>query len=254
MSTDHDKPDVTALISLIGVCRSFGEEHALINISLDLRPGEIHAIVGLNGSGKTTMMRILLGMVAPDAGTCIVLGHDVCNAPSSIWRNVGHMIESPFAYPELPVRTNVYAAARLHGLSSSDAKHAASTIINRFELSRWIDRPARTLSLGNRQRLGLAAAMVHGPRLLVLDEPTNALDPAGVVLVRDMLRRAADEHGTGVLVSSHHLDEIARIADHITVLHRGRVIGQMDPHGADLEHRFFEMVYGEEERRSSGQA
>ncbi len=96
--------------------------------------------------------------------------------------------------------------------------------------------------------------MVHKPRLLILDEPTNSLDPAGVVLVRDMLRKAADEHGTGVLVSSHHLDEIARIADHITVLHRGRAIGQIDPHGMDLEHRFFEMVYGEEERRSSEKA
>ena len=254
MHTDQDTSHATALVSLIGVSRRFGDEHAVSDLSLDLRPGEIHAIIGLNGSGKTTVMRILLGMVAPDAGACTVLGHEVRSAPSSMWRDVGHMIETPFAYPELPVRTNVYAAARLHGLSPSEATRAASAVIERFELRKWIDRPARTLSLGNRQRLGLADATVHEPRLLILDEPTNSLDPAGVVLVRDLLRKAADERGAGVLVSSHHLDEIARIADRITVLHRGRAIGQIDPHGVDLEHHFFAMVYGEEERLTSERA
>jgi ABC-2 type transport system ATP-binding protein len=109
-------------------------------------------------------------------------------------------------------------------------------------------RRARALSLGNRQRLGLAAVLLHGPRLIVLDEPTNALDPRGVILLREsLLRRAAE--GSGVLVSSHHLDEVARIADRISVLNAGRLIGTLAPGRADLERAFFDAVYADDEKR-----
>ncbi len=118
-------------------------------------------------------------------------------------------------------------------------------MVAKLELTTWRRRRAKTLSSGNRQRLSLACAMIGSPRILVLDEPTNALDPSGVVLLRHPLLELA-QSGCAVLVSSHHLDEVARIADHISVLHRGHYIGRIDPGGTDLERAFFGMVYAAE--------
>ncbi len=122
-----------------------------------------------------------------------------------------------------------------------DGRAAATTALKELGLSRWADRRARELSTGNRQRLGLACALLGQPDLLVLDEPTTALDPAGIMLVRAVLQAAA-ARGAAVLVSSHHLDEMARIADRISVMHRGRIVGTLDPAGAELERTFFELI------------
>ena len=119
---------------------------------------------------------------------------------------------------------------------------AAEGIIEQLELGHWRDRRSRQLSLGNRQRLGIACALVHRPDLLVLDEPSNALDPQGIVRVRELLRERARDQQTAVLVSSHHLDEVARVANRVTVLHRGRVVGTLNPAAADVERQFFAMV------------
>lgn len=253
MTTTIDRP----LLRARGVTHAFGDEVALAGVDLDLSPGEIHALVGLNGAGKTTLMRVLLGMIRPDAGEVLV-GATVADAgtpdapdvpvdrlPASRWRRFGHLIETPFTYAELTVTETVHSAARLRGMTAPQATDAAAVVIDELALTHWAARRARTLSLGNRQRLGLACALVHRPDVLVLDEPTNALDPAGVLLVRRRLLATASA-GAAVLVSSHHLDEMARIADRITVLHRGVVIGTLPPGGTDLERAFFTMVYAVE--------
>ncbi len=223
--------------------RSFGEDLAVDDIDLEIHPGEIHAIVGLNGSGKTTLMRLLLGMLRPGAGQATILGFAPHVAPRHVWRKVGHLIEAPFAYPELTVRGNITASALLHDVPFGSIADSVAVTIDDFELGNWADRPATTLSLGNRQRLGLASAVVHEPSVLVLDEPANSLDPAGVVFIRGLLERYA-ARDAAVLVSSHHLDQLARVAHRITVLHRGRVVGTLDPAGIDLEQQFFELVHG----------
>jgi ABC-2 type transport system ATP-binding protein len=234
-----------------GVSRRFGTEQAVQGVDLTVIPGEIHALVGLNGAGKTTLMRLMLGMLRADAGsvTVRVTRHDgsssmtdVRTAAAETWADVGHLIETPFAYAELTVEETIRAAAMLRGLSRSDAGAAARVVITELALDHWAARRSRTLSLGNRQRVGLACAMVHRPALLVLDEPANALDPAGVLGVRGHLLAAADR-GVAILVSSHHLDEVARLADRITVMHRGAVVGCLDPGALDLERRFFDLVY-----------
>ncbi len=223
--------------------RSYREDLAVDQLDLEVGSGEIHAIVGLNGAGKTTLMRMLVGMVKPDSGRALLDGVDVAAAVPSTWADVGHMIETPFGYPELTVVENVNAAARLRGVPTVDLTASTTAVIERFELGRWAAHRARALSMGNRQRLGLACALVHRPRVIILDEPSNSLDPAGVVLVRDLMRQEANTNAASILVSSHHLDELSRVAHRITVLHRGRVIGRIDPEGIDLERRFFELVH-----------
>lgn len=232
----------TSPLAAENLVRWFDGDRAVDGLHLSVAAGEIHAVVGLNGAGKTTLMRLLLGMLLPDSGRALVFGIDATGLPGEQWGGVGHLIESPFAYPELTVRENVTAAALLHGLQNSGLAGVVDHSIEQFGLERWSDQRTRRLSLGNRQRLGLASALIHDPSVLVLDEPANALDPAGVVFIRDLLT-VAKNGGAAVLVSSHHLDELARMADRITVLHRGRQVGSLDPTGPDLERRFFEMVY-----------
>lgn len=215
---------------------------AVDNVDLEVLEGEIHAIVGLNGAGKTTAMRMLVGMVEPSAGRALLHGRDVSAAGADVWRKVGCLIETPFAYPELTVRENLRAAALIHGLERNEVSTAVDRAIEEFELGRWMNKRARILSLGNRQRLGLASSLIHEPSILILDEPANGLDPAGVVFIRGLLRASAGR-GAAVLVSSHHLDQLARVADRISLLHHGRIIGSLDPAGVDLEREFFDRVY-----------
>jgi ABC-2 type transport system ATP-binding protein len=226
--------------------RLFGDERAVDGVDFQVRSGEIHAIVGLNGAGKTTLMRLLLGMVAPTSGKALIDGVNARSAPPDVWVRVGSLTETPFSYPELTVTENLQAAALLHGVK--DVRARVARVIDEFELGHWTHRRARALSLGNQQRLGLAAALIHRPSILILDEPANALDPAGVVFIRDLMRAAA-ERDAAVMVSSHHLDQLARVADRISVLHRGRLIGTLDPHGTDLEQQFFDIVYRDDRER-----
>ena len=231
-----------------GLVREFPGGAGVHGIDLAVAPGEIHAIVGLNGAGKTTLMRLVLGMLRPQAGTVRIDGVRLPDAPAALWAGVGQLVEHPLAYAELDGRSNLVVAARLHGIGRRQAAEVADRAIAEFDLARYAEVRASRLSLGNRQRVGLAAALQHEPRLIVLDEPTNALDPAGVILLREaLLRRAAA--GAGILVSSHHLDEVARIADRITVINAGRAIGALDPEGIDLERAFFAMLHSDDLER-----
>jgi ABC-2 type transport system ATP-binding protein len=222
------------------VVKRYRDLTALDGLDLDVAPGQVLAVVGFNGAGKTTLMRVALGMCRADAGQVTVLGADLASGEPD-WSRVGHLIDPQFGYPELTVKENLYAAARLHGLAHGPARAALAAAIDRLALDPWATRRTGTLSAGNRQRLGLAAAMLHKPALLILDEPTSALDPGGVVLLRDLVAELATA-GTALLVSSHHFDEVARVADRVSVVHAGRVVGELDPAGQDLERTFFAMV------------
>lgn len=224
------------------LARRFAASAGVFGVDLHVAPGEIHALVGLNGAGKTTLMRLLLGMLRPDSGTAMINGFDIRGAGPRIWSEVGHLVDAPLAYRDLDTRTNLTLAARLHGIPRRHTGSTVDDVIAELDLHHYRRVRARHLSQGNLRRVGLAAALQHHPTVIVLDEPTNALDPAGVISLREALLRRAGA-GAGILVSSHHLDEVARVADRITVLNHGTVIGTLDPVGIDLERSFFALVH-----------
>ena len=203
--------------------KNYGDVCAVNSVSLRVRPGEIYGFLGLNGAGKTTTIRTLLGMIRPSAGDLKVLGQPVGPHGCGPWARVGHLVESPSAYPELSVRENLEIARRLHGISDSGATSRGIE-----HLGPYADRKAGTLSTGNLQRLGLARALLHGPELLILDEPANGLDPAGVVEIRELLSALAHEKGVTIFMSSHILTEVDRLATRIGIIHLGKLIEELD--------------------------
>jgi ABC-2 type transport system ATP-binding protein len=211
------------VIAIRGLSKRYGPLLAVDDVTLEVRPGEVYALLGLNGAGKTTLIRMLLGMVHATGGQVEVLGRQV--GDRSVWSQVGYLVEMPSAYPELTVRENLEVVRRLRKI---DDPRAVDEVIDLFGLGRYAARRARTLSLGNGQRLGLAKALLHRPSLLLLDEPVNGLDPVGVVEVRDLLVELAHEHGVTVFLSSHMLTEVARVATRIGVLHDGRLVDELD--------------------------
>lgn len=214
------------------------------DLTFTLAPGEIVALVGLNGAGKTTLMRLTLGILRGGQGSVQLFGQPIDRLPIAAWAQVGALIEVPLAYPELTARENLRIACLLHGCDTAQVQNS----LEQWQLAPVADRRFRQLSLGTRQRVGLASALQHGPRLIVLDEPSNTLDPASVVLLRDQLTRRARQ-GAAILVSSHHLDEVARIADRVLLMNAGRLIGTLDTTGSDLERTFFERIHDDDARR-----
>jgi ABC-2 type transport system ATP-binding protein len=212
-------------IEIQGLSKNFGTVKAVNKINITVRHGEIYGFLGLNGAGKTTTIRALLGMIRPSEGKIQLLGQPLGRDGRAIWGKVGHMVESPAAYPELSVRENLQIAQRYHGIRKANA---VDEIMERLSITVYADRKAGTLSMGNLQRLGLARALIHNPELILLDEPANGLDPAGVVEIREMLSSLAREHGMTVFMSSHILSEVDQLATRIGIIHKGKMIEELD--------------------------
>ncbi|MCP3800606.1 ATP-binding cassette domain-containing protein [Allokutzneria sp. A3M-2-11 16] len=207
------------MIELSGLGKSYGDVHAVRELNLSVHAGEVYGFLGRNGAGKTTTMRMLLGLIRPTSGSGSVFGKPLGD-PASVAR-IGSLVESPAFYPHLSGRDNLRLLARYSGLGDS-------TVDSALELSGLIDRAGDRFtgySLGMKQRLGVAAALMGDPELLILDEPTNGLDPSGMREMRDLVRNFADNGGT-VLLSSHLLGEVEHVADRIGVIHSGRLVAE----------------------------
>lgn len=215
---------MSVVIATEALTKRYGDVVAVDGLSLGVGPGEIYGFLGVNGAGKSTTIRMLLGMVRPTGGWVELFGARVRRGDRQLWSRVGYLVEAPAAYPELSVAENLEVTRRLRGIGDPGA---VGRVMEQLGLDRYAERMARSLSLGNLQRLGLAKALIHEPDLLILDEPANALDPAGVVEVRELLRTLAHERGVGVFMSSHILDEVARLATRIGIIHRGRLLEQL---------------------------
>jgi len=215
-----------------GLTKRYGRDVLAVDqVDLRVARGEIYAFLGLNGAGKSTTIRMLVGMIRPTAGYAELFGERVRADAIGLWRRVGHLVETATAYSELTVRENLDVARRLAGVPDGGV---VAGMIERLALEPYADRRAGTLSLGNLQRLALARALLHEPELLVLDEPANGLDPAGVIEIRELLRGLARERGVTVFMSSHILAEVDRLATRIAIVHRGRLIEELDSDALEI--------------------
>ncbi|MGA2641391.1 MAG: ABC transporter ATP-binding protein [Spirochaetia bacterium] len=211
-------------IAARGLSKSYGPVKAVVNVDLEVRRGEIYGFLGRNGAGKTTTIRMLLGLVRPSAGEISILGSSLAKNRAGVLSRVGCLVESAAAYPNLTVRENLRIQQRLTRAPSA----SVDRVIELLKLGEYADRRAGRLSLGNKQRVSLARALVHSPELLILDEPANGLDPAGIVEIRALLRRLADEQGVTIFMSSHLLDEVEHLADRVGIVHAGSLVEQVD--------------------------
>jgi len=205
-------------ISLSALTKSYGARDAVDGLTFSVRPGTVCGFVGPNGAGKTTTIRMLLGLITPTAGSATVLGKPITE-PASYLARVGAMIEGPAFYPTLSARKNLAVLARLGGIRPEQVDRC----LDQVDLSDRSDDRFKTFSLGMKQRLGIAAALLPEPELLVLDEPTNGLDPTGIRDIRVLLRSLADR-GTTVLVSSHLLEELQQMCDDVVIIRQGRLL------------------------------
>jgi ABC-2 type transport system ATP-binding protein len=210
--------DTEPAIRARGISKSFGEVVALDGVDLDIAAGAIHGLVGPNGAGKTTLLGLLLQLAQPDAGELAILGRPV-HRTAALSDGVAGFVDGPGLYPSLTARQNLAASASLRG----DDRGGIDNALEQVGLTDVADDRVRGFSLGMRQRLGLAAALLTRPRLLVLDEPANGLDPAGTRHVHRVLTELA-ANGTSIILSSHRMDDLAALCSEVTILNSGRVV------------------------------
>jgi ABC-2 type transport system ATP-binding protein len=215
---------VTPAIETVRLTKRYGRRPVVRDLTFQVRPGEVYALVGPNGAGKTTVIRLVSGLAFPTSGTVRMLGEDPHERPS-VRRRLGAVVEAPAAfYPYLSGRGNLRLHARLAGGVPGGR---IDEVLDQMELAQAADRPVGVYSLGMRQRLGVAAALLTRPEVLVLDEPASGMDPLSLHLVHRVLRDAALE-GTAVLLSTHHLEEVVSYCHHVGLMEEGVLIDAVD--------------------------
>lgn len=222
-------PVAAALVDVRGVGKVYGTKTVLDDVSMTVRPGEVVGLVGPNGAGKTTLIRILSGMSHPSRGEGTVLGRDITSTSGRV-PFMGLMVERPMFIETLSARRNLEL---LFGIRGAVDRSTAHDVLKRVGLDPDEGKAVRTFSLGMRQRLSLAQAIGEQPSLVVLDEPTNGLDPQGIIEMRSLVRELADRDGMGVLLTSHLLAEVGAVCDRVVLIHKGRAQRVFSPHDAD---------------------
>ncbi len=214
-------PSEVPALHLEGLCKAYRGQVAVAELSLEVQRGEVCGLLGPNGAGKTTTIAMILGLVRPDSGRICILGHDLRQDPVLALSKVGAMIEAPAFYPYLSGYDNLRALAFAGGIDRSRVDTALAAV----ELTNRAHDRFRVYSQGMKQRLAIAAALLADPELIMLDEPTNGLDPAGTVEMRHLIRRLADE-GRTVLLCSHLLHEVEQICDRVAIMQQGRILAR----------------------------
>jgi ABC-2 type transport system ATP-binding protein len=209
---------MSPIVTATQLTRRFDKTVAVNKLTIEIPSGGVIGLVGPNGSGKSTLIRMLLGLIQPSEGTATVLGHPI-SAPESFAHRVGALIENPSFIGSMSALANLKSLAALRGLD----RERIDEVLRIVGLLGREGEPVRNFSLGMKQRLGIAAALLPDPELLILDEPTNGLDPAGIVEVRDLLKRLGSE-GRTVIVSSHLMSELQAICDHLVVIRFGDLL------------------------------
>ncbi len=220
-----DRPGETIPIRTRGLTKNYGDLVAVDKLDLEVHAGEIFGLLGQNGAGKTTTILMLLGLTEPSAGEARVVGLDPARSPLEVKRRVGYMPDSVGFYTDLTGRENLRYTTRLNRIPAGEAETTIDEVLEQVGLTDRADNLVDTYSRGMLQRLGIADALVKDPDILILDEPTTAIDPLGVVEILDLIRNLADDRGLAVLLSSHLLDQAQAICDRVGIFHRGRLVG-----------------------------
>jgi ABC-2 type transport system ATP-binding protein len=218
--------DAIPLVRTRELTKRYDDVVAVDRLSLEVRRGEIYGLLGPNGAGKTTTILMLLGLAEPTSGEARVLGLDPARQPLEVKRHVGYLPDSVGFYGRLTGRENLRYTARLNGIPQADAEAAITELLEHVGLDEAADRAVDTYSRGMLQRLGIADALVKEPQILILDEPTTAIDPTGVADLLALIRRLVADRGIAVLLSSHLLEQVERLCDRIGIFSRGRLLAE----------------------------
>jgi len=222
MMIDREVRQMKYIVKTAGLTKAFGKEKAVVDLDMNIKKGEIYGFLGPNGAGKTTTIRMLLGLMKPTSGAIHIFGKDLKKERINILKRVGSLVENPSYYPHLTAYENLEALRIILGAP----KARILEVLDIVRLSNVAHKKVKGFSLGMKQRLGIAASLLNQPDLLILDEPTNGLDPSGMIEVRNLIKRLPSEYGMTILISSHLLAEIDQIATTVGVITKGKMIFQ----------------------------
>lgn len=209
-----------AALEIINVSKRFGKKKVVDNVNITVYPGEICGFLGPNGAGKTTTIKMILGLISIDSGEIKICGYDVKKNFEKAMENIGAIVENPDMYGYMSAIDNLKLYARIRGIEKS----RIDEVIKLVDLEKHAKEKVGKYSLGMKQRIGLALTLLHKPKVLILDEPTNGLDPAGIKQLRDILKEIAHKENTAILVSSHILSEMELMCDKVTVIDTGKIV------------------------------
>ncbi|MED4130581.1 MULTISPECIES: ABC transporter ATP-binding protein [Shouchella] len=226
---------MNSILELQSVSKTIRGKQIVQDVSFTVNAGEVFGFLGPNGAGKTTTIRMMVGLSALTSGDLFISGYSIQSSYSEAIKHVGVIIENPEMYNHLTARKNMIHFARMNGAIDYDR---INELIELVGLTNVIDKKVKTFSLGMKQRLGIAQALIHRPKLLILDEPTNGLDPEGIRLIRTYLRKLAKEEGLAVLVSSHLMSEMELMCDRFAIIQEGKMVHE-------------EILVGNEEKKQS---
>lgn len=220
----QQEESMQTIIKTTDLTKQYGTHKAVDSLNLNVNKGQIYGFLGQNGAGKTTTIRMLLGLIRPTSGRMELFGERIDTGPGQLLKRIGSMIEFSGFYENLTARENLQINARLLGIHKPEALQEALEIVSLHQETKKL---VGSYSLGMKQRLGIARAIMHHPELLILDEPTNGLDPVGIKEMRGLIRTLAKERQMTILISSHILPEVEQLADRIGIVHQGRLLEEI---------------------------
>lgn len=238
------------IIQIKNITKSFKTKEVIKNCSLSIQEGSIYSLLGINGAGKTTLFKLLMGLLNPEMGTIEILNSNMLKNRDTMLSQIGGFIESPIFYEHLSAQENL----ALHLAYMNTTGMGIEKALNMVGLSHIGKQPVATFSLGMRQRLGIARAMIHEPKLLIRDEPINGLDPIGIKQMRELFVTLSQEKNMTILLSSHILSEVEHIADTVGIMSEGKILHEIDSkqikskYQGNLEEYFFSLMTGEKQR------
>ncbi len=236
------------MIQLQQVTRRYGDFFAVKDVSLEVQAGEIQGFLGVNGAGKTTTLRMICGVLRPTEGKVLVGGYDIEQEPEKAKAITGYIPDRPYIYTKLTAREFLYFVGDLYNVPNDELEDRMDQLVAEYGLTEWQDELVESYSHGMRQRLATVAALIHNPKVLVIDEPMVGLDPHGAKLLKDSMKRYAHEHGMAILLSTHSLNVAEEVADRVAIIDHGEIlttgtVAELHAHSGDTEASDLEKIF-----------